>query len=126
MPHLVWGRWGATRVLLRPASPGTGVIAGGGVRAVMESAGVADVLTKIVGSRNPFNVVRATFDAIDRLMTSGQVQRLRGVDMKAAPEAPEATEAPEAPEGAESPAETENAEKAGEPAEAAVAEGDDS
>ena len=66
VPHLVWGRWGATRVLLRPASPGTGVIAGGGVRAVMESAGVQDVLTKIVGSRNPFNVVRATFDAIDQ------------------------------------------------------------
>jgi small subunit ribosomal protein S5 len=83
VPHLVWGRWGATRVLLRPASPGTGVIAGGGVRAVMESAGVADVLTKIVGSRNPFNVVRATFDAIDRLMTKSQVQRLRGVDVEA-------------------------------------------
>jgi small subunit ribosomal protein S5 len=79
VPHLVWGRWGATRVLLRPASPGTGVIAGGGVRAVMESAGVADVLTKIVGSRNPFNVVRATFDAIDRLMTKSQIERLRGV-----------------------------------------------
>lgn len=119
VPHLVWGRWGATRVLLRPASPGTGVIAGGGVRAVMESAGVADVLTKIVGSRNPFNVVRATFDAIDRLMTSGQVQRLRGVDIKV-------PEAPEAPEAAESPAETENAEEAGESAEAAVADGDDS
>ena len=83
VPHLVWGRWGATKVLLRPASPGTGVIAGGGVRAVMESAGVADVLTKIVGSRNPFNVVRATFDAIDRLMTKSQVQRLRGVDVNA-------------------------------------------
>ena len=81
VPHLVWGRWGATRVLLRPASPGTGVIAGGGVRAVMESAGVADVLTKIVGSRNPFNVIRATFDAIDRLMTAGQVMRLRGVEV---------------------------------------------
>lgn len=119
VPHLVWGRWGATRVLLRPASPGTGVIAGGGVRAVMEAAGVADVLTKIVGSRNPFNVVRATFDAIDRLMTSGQVQRLRGVDIKV-PEAPEAAESPE------SPAETENAEEAGESAEAAVADGDDS
>ena len=122
VPHLVWGRWGATRVLLRPASPGTGVIAGGGVRAVMEAAGVADVLTKIVGSRNPFNVVRATFDAIDRLMTSGQVQRLRGVDIKG----PEGPEAPGAPEAAESPAETENAEEAGESAEAAVAEGDDS
>jgi hypothetical protein len=76
----VWGRWGSTRVLLRPASPGTGVIAGGGVRAIMESAGVQDVLTKIIGSRNPFNVIRATFDAIDRLMTSDQVRRLRGVD----------------------------------------------
>jgi len=85
VPHLVWGRWGATRVLLRPASPGTGVIAGGGVRAVMESAGVADVLTKIVGSRNPINVVRATFDAIDRLMTASQVQRLRGVEIGTPP-----------------------------------------
>jgi len=80
VPHLVWGRWGATRVLLRPASPGTGVIAGGGVRAVMESAGVQDVLTKIVGSRNPFNVVRATFDAIGNLMTTDQVRRLRGTE----------------------------------------------
>lgn len=102
VPHLVWGRWGATKVLLRPASPGTGVIAGGGVRAVMESAGVADVLTKIVGSRNPFNVVRATFDAIDQLMTKSQVQRLRGVDVEAdaenvRPEAvPETAEAVEA------------------------------
>ena len=113
VPHLVWGRWGATRVLLRPASPGTGVIAGGGVRAVMESAGVADVLTKIVGSRNPFNVVRATFDAIDRLMTSGQVRRLRGVDVDA-PEATEATPAADAEETAE------------EPLEAAATEGDDS
>jgi len=94
VPHLVWGRWGATKVLLRPASPGTGVIAGGGVRAVMESAGVADVLTKIVGSRNPINVVRATFNAIDRLMTVDQVQRLRGVDIGASSEAE--TPAPEA------------------------------
>ncbi len=81
VPHLVWGRWGGTRVLLRPASPGTGVIAGGGVRAVMESAGIQDVLTKIVGSRNPFNVVRATFDALGQLMTAEQVQRLRGVEI---------------------------------------------
>lgn len=80
VPHKIWGRWGATRVLLRPASPGTGVIAGGGVRAVMESAGIQDVLTKIVGSRNPFNVVRATFDAINQLMTTAQVQRLRGTE----------------------------------------------
>jgi len=88
VPHLVWGRWGATRVLLRPASPGTGVIAGGGVRAVMESAGVADVLTKIVGSRNPFNVIRATFDAIARLMTMDQVRRLRGIEPVAPAPAP--------------------------------------
>jgi len=81
VPHLVWGRWGGTRVLLRPASPGTGVIAGGGVRAVMESAGIQDVLTKIVGSRNPINVVRATFDALGQLMTLEQVARLRGVDV---------------------------------------------
>ena len=60
----------------------------------MESAGVADVLTKIVGSRNPFNVVRATFDAIDRLMTTNQVTRLRGVDVTA----PDATESPSKPD----------------------------
>jgi small subunit ribosomal protein S5 len=57
------------------------VIAGGGVRAVMESAGVQDVLTKVIGSRNPFNVVRATFDAIANLMTSEQVRRMRGTEV---------------------------------------------
>jgi len=112
VPHLIWGRWGSTKVLLRPASPGTGVIAGGGVRAVMEAAGVQDVLTKIVGSRNPFNVVRATFDALNRLMTEDQVRRLRGVDVSLAetsvvpPAAPEpAAEAPaaDAVESAEAP-----------------------
>ena len=118
VPHKIWGRWGATKVLLRPASPGTGVIAGGGVRAVMESAGIQDVLTKIVGSRNPFNVVRATFNAIDRLMTSGQVRRLRGVDVNA----PEEAEPPTGPETAEAVTE----EEAEEPVEAAAAEGDDS
>jgi small subunit ribosomal protein S5 len=81
VPHRVVGRWGATRVLLRPAAPGTGVIAGSGVRAVMESAGVQDVLTKIIGSRNPFNVVRATFDAIANLMTDDQIRKLRGVEI---------------------------------------------
>ncbi len=81
LPHKIWGRWGATRVLLRPASPGAGVIAGGGVRAVMESAGVQDVLTKIMGSRNPFNVVRAVFDALNNLMTTEKVRRLRGIEV---------------------------------------------
>jgi small subunit ribosomal protein S5 len=81
LPHKIWGRWGATRVLLRPASPGAGVIAGGGVRAVMESAGVQDVLTKIMGSRNPFNVVRAVFDALNNLMTTEKVRRLRGTEV---------------------------------------------
>ncbi len=107
VPHMVWGRWGGTRVLLRPASPGTGVIAGGGVRAVMESAGIQDVLTKIVGSRNPFNVVRATFDALDQLMTSKQVERLRGVGLTGAEAATEAvpTEQAETPVEAEPSAE---------------------
>ena len=96
VPHTIWGRWGATRVLLRPASPGTGVIAGGGVRAVMESAGIQDVLTKIVGSRNPFNVVRATFDALHNLMTDDQVRRLRGVEAAAYDAEPVGDEKPAA------------------------------
>jgi len=95
VPHKIWGRWGATKVLLRPASPGTGVIAGGGVRAVMESAGIQDVLTKIVGSRNPFNVVRATFNALHSLMTDEQVRRLRGVEVAGIEKAEEVAPAAE-------------------------------
>jgi small subunit ribosomal protein S5 len=123
VPHQVWGRWGATRVLLRPASPGTGVIAGGGVRAVMESAGVQDVLTKIVGSRNPFNVVRATFDAITSLMTTDQISRLRGVevsmiDSQPEPAAAERAADPEQP--ADEPAEAPQSEPVETPEKAPV------
>ena len=100
VPHKIWGQWGATKVLLRPASPGTGVIAGGGVRAVMESAGIQDILTKIVGSRNPFNVVRATFDALNNLMTDEQVRRLRGVDLAGSDQVTETVELATESEGA--------------------------
>lgn len=81
IPHEVIGQFRASRVKLIPAHPGTGVKAGEAVRAVVESAGVADILTKCYGSTNPMNVVKATFDAFSKLRTREDVARLRGVEI---------------------------------------------
>ena len=80
IPHEVIGRHGAARVMLKPASPGTGVIAGGGVRAVIEAAGYRDILTKSLGSSNVLNVMMATMDGLDRLMDMRQIALDRGKD----------------------------------------------
>jgi small subunit ribosomal protein S5 len=77
IPHEITETFGASTVLLKPAAPGTGVIAGGGVRAVVEAAGIHDVMTKAFGSRNPVNIVRATMKALENLESANNVQRRR-------------------------------------------------
>lgn len=78
IPHQVLGHYGAGQVMLKPAPEGTGVIAGGTVRAVMTSAGVQNVLTKSIGTKNPHNVIKATFDALTQLRNKADVAALRG------------------------------------------------
>lgn len=81
VPHRVDGRFGAARVVLLPAGPGTGIIAGSAVRAVCEAAGVKNILTKSFGSNNPVTLVKATIEALTRLRTKEVIENLRGVEL---------------------------------------------
>jgi len=105
IPFQVIGRFGASRVLLKPASPGTGVIAAGGVRAILEAAGVKNILTKQLGSRNPNNVVKATIEGIKQLRSVEEIAAKRGLTVREVLGLEKHAEKPaEAPVEAEAPA----------------------
>ncbi|MBU0508686.1 30S ribosomal protein S5 [bacterium] len=82
LSHAIYGKYGAGKIFLRPASPGTGVIAGGSVRLVMECLGVRDVLTKVMGTNNPHNVVKAVFSALDSMRDVRMVAQTRGISIR--------------------------------------------
>ena len=96
IPYKVEGRFGAGRVLLKPAAPGTGIIAGGPVRAVLEAVGVTDILSKCIGTHNPSNVLRATVEGLRQLCTAGKMAKLRGLSVNEIYYGAGITEVPEA------------------------------